>query len=932
MEINDNEQIIDSDFEYSDIQDYIEYQTYQNEEYSSLDEQEEEIDQELIDELILDQQEEIGDNNEQENQIVEVEHIDFSSLEYIQLNVSVDSEYTDTQFLSLQYIVEGSIVNKDIFFSVIVLEVTYKQYFSDEILQNFSNSNNCIIVFEDLCNNEVNSYLTKYILVGLKEKYSIDLQENIKVYLNLYLFYSLKDLTVAFSPFIMIPYYNGDRKGLSQIRIIKGKIELTDTTYSKTILFIVKIYDLCGLESGGLKKMALSCGLQIEEKSSLDDYKEYMDKAIQEKPNIFLSYSLNDCYLLLKILDLKIQTYNSILKDVFNINEPEVLFSRKTIPLTVGSIVNQIWMKYFKFRILKNDSVLLVSTIKQSILNQLSPAYQTNKEMLSYIEKAKSLNELQSLLYTQKSFLLPNNSLLNTKTNISQFISPNSTVYKFYQFSSSKYLTESSFNETRIYLTLIAGGRTINERPLEYHIDYGADIDISGAYGNVMRKIIFPIGKPRILSYNYNETNKITLGSFMQKYLHKIYDGLFKVVISGKLTFQQDLILSKAISKKTLERRFFMFNPEQVNTYKMTSDLILLRREIRNGVITKPIWDILTKVCTNQEFKEIKNLEVETAMFWLVEDKVDSIEELCNSYCTTPSSSKYNYSKMNLTSNQNYKWFSLPMGNVIEPLTEQRKIFKNKMDPYSQAFQNSLKTVINTSYGVIASAFFDINNVMVTDLITSTVRSQVWLMAKSLNLYLTITDGGPYSLQNVSFHRTNKKIGLDSLSSYYKYSKNRFIKNGPLGDIDWKQKFNQNIDISLEYKDQLDTLAKNHIEKFWSIYNISIDFEVEHKLQNIYIKGCYMGKSNYAFLNYNSSTNKYDSPLYKIRGVKIDLKNTLQISPIFYLLEFMLLNDMNINDKFIIANDRYYYHQTLLKLPQWRKSLVKIKGKKVSNQ
>lgn len=40
---------------------------------------------------------------------------------------------------------------------------------------------------------------------------------------------------------------------------------------------------------------------------------------------------------------------------------------------------------------------------------------------------------------------------------------------------------------------------------------------------------------------------------------------------------------------------------------------------------------------------------------------------------------------------------------------------------------------------------------MITDLITSTVRTQVWLMAKSFNLNVTITDGGPYSYQSVSF-------------------------------------------------------------------------------------------------------------------------------------------------------------------------------------
>lgn len=105
-----------------------------------------------------------------------------------------------------------------------------------------------------------------------------------------------------------------------------------------------------------------------------------------------------------------------------------------------------------------------------------------------------------------------------------------------------------------------------------------------------MRDQIFPIGKPHILSYNFNETNKIRLGSFVKKYEGKIHDNLYKIVVSGDLSFQQDLILSKIITRKTLERRVYMFNPEESNTYKMNSDLTLLRRQIRNGIITKPIW------------------------------------------------------------------------------------------------------------------------------------------------------------------------------------------------------------------------------------------------------------------------------------------------------------------------------------------------------
>jgi uncharacterized membrane protein len=174
------------------------------------------------------------------------------------------------------------------------IEITFKEYFSQDLLDDFSVSNNCIIVFEDLFGNQVNSYLTIYVIIGLRDKYDIILEENTRIQISLYLFYSLKDLTIAFSLFIMLPYYNRDRKGLSQLRRITGKIELTDTTFAITTLFVVHIYGLCALETGVLKKMALSCGLKIEEKSSLDEYKACMDMAIKEKPETFLLYSLND--------------------------------------------------------------------------------------------------------------------------------------------------------------------------------------------------------------------------------------------------------------------------------------------------------------------------------------------------------------------------------------------------------------------------------------------------------------------------------------------------------------------------------------------------------------------------------------------------------------------------------------------------------------
>lgn len=268
------------------------------------------------------------------------------------------------------------------------------------------------------------------------------------------------------------------------------------------------------------------------------------------------------------------------------------------------------------------------------------------------------------------------------------------------------------------------------------------------------------------------------------------------------------------------------------------------------------------------------------------------------------------------------------MNSVIEPLINQRSLLKKKKDSFSQAYQNSLKTVVNTSYGIIASSHFEINNIMISDLITSTVRSQVWLMAKALNLNLTITDGGPYSLQSVSFFKdfkSLKKPGLEQLSSYYRYGSHRSLYKGNLGGINWEQEFQSGDELATKF--DLDSLATNHLKTFWAHYSLPITFGLEHKPQNIFKKGVYMSKSHYAFLNYNKLNRSYTDSLYKIRGVQVDKRFEYPINPMFHLLEFMLHNDLNENDKFVMPNQRMYKHFSLLKLQGWRRSLISAPGK-----
>ena len=47
----------------------------------------------------------------------------------------------------------------------------------------------------------------------------------------------------------------------------------------------------------------------------------------------------------------------------------------------------------------------------------------------------------------------------------------------------------------------------------------------------------------------------------------------------------------------------------------LSSKLVILKREIINGVIIHDIFEILKKICSNSELKEIMDLHVNTAVF-----------------------------------------------------------------------------------------------------------------------------------------------------------------------------------------------------------------------------------------------------------------------------------------------------------------------------
>jgi hypothetical protein len=110
--------------------------------------------------------------------------------------------------------------------------------------------------------------------------------------------------------------------------------------------------------------------------------------------------------------------------------------------------------------------------------------------------------------------------------------------------------------------------------------------------------------------------------------------------------------------------------------------------------------------------------------------------------------------------------------------------------------------------GLKTSPYFDMNNVVCSETVTSSIRTSVWLMSRALNTYMSITDGGPYSLMNVTYFKENyRKPSMSVLSSYYEYRNNRYLTFKPLGGINWKEHFDNNVSPYEDPFTKLDSLA-----------------------------------------------------------------------------------------------------------------------------
>ena len=219
---------------------------------------------------------------------------------------------------------------------------------------------------------------------------------------------------------------------------------------------------------------------------------------------------------------------------------------------------------------------------------------------------------------------------------------------------------------------------------------------------------------------------------------------------------------------------------------------------------------------------------------------------------------KYYVNQDSLIDDRTRAWCAIPLHDLVEPLLTIRSEFKAKNDKNKEQFY---KNIINSLYGVLASRYFSVSNTILTNNITDTVRTQIWMLSRPLNAIQTITDGCSFELNNIFQlkKKIDKKPGLATLSNLEKLKNHRSIKAMSLNGLDWKTILNERDSF---YIDNINDYVTKHCDEFWQHYDLKINYNLIHKMEHLSFEMYTFKKTNYMLKNINGEV------LVVIRGLK----------------------------------------------------------------
>jgi DNA polymerase family B len=591
---------------------------------------------------------------------------------------------------------------------------------------------------------------------------------------NLLMFYSPKDLEYALGWERVKKLYEKPKWGIDQKRNIRGSF------WCKGIEVTIK--DLKGWSQGSLENFSKSVGHDSGDKGAMNEYKSRMRDGFIQEPAIAFDYARNDVVILHHVQDKFEKQIKANARKTLRI--PPALWSE--VKGTTGSLTANIFQEWLhtQFWSALGWSGFDNACMKLGRLDASSKGYEKNLETVNQDPSLLEAKDFEFLAYSQCS------------------------VGYLSRFAAS--------GDSTAFNCLVQGGRCNNERPSEYWLDDGADIDLNSCYGTALRDFIYPIGLPTLWGFQ-SEQLRPTLGEFLGEHEGELEGGLWTITVSGSLTFAQDLIFSKIVELSKIASasgggvdKEFGDSDRDDDLAHIPGDFALIRKEIVNGIITHDILNAIKAVATNQELSQLMKLRVVCAAAYRKSDQCEASEWAALVIEDDGKLENEGGNSANRVDTRTRAWCGVPIEGFVGKLVEERKALKMQVRSAEgekrsrlDAQQNGLKLLINTLYGTLASPYFSIGNTVIANNITARARLGTWMLNKALHTRQSITDGGIYTPNEVPcLTPSAKKPGFEVLSDNLKWvddRRSRILK--PLRE-DWKS---QDLDaIALEHVNEIE--------------------------------------------------------------------------------------------------------------------------------
>jgi len=299
-------------------------------------------------------------------------------------------------------------------------------------------------------------------------------------------------------------------------------------------------------------------------------------------------------------------------------------------------------------------------------------------------------------------------------------------------------------------------------------------MDMISCYGQALENLSIPIGHPALFYHPLHRPAEwLTLRRFLDLYSSEFVEGCWYIVVDtcGELlSFPQNILFSKYFDGDIPE---ILENSKRSDDFKqdlahVKGDFMLLEHEVRNGILTHYSLSVIKHCASSQEIGELfQKLRVKAAMVYP--------KSLCIEYTGPESVKKWieasrnhkgkinawgNLKEHGVSDTRVGPWLKYPLGNFISPLLAQRASLKAQMKLQTtecpewrrlNAAQLSVKKVVNTLYGTLASIYFPISSPCVANNVTDRARTACWLMSVAGAGHTSVTDGCESFLNEVRF-------------------------------------------------------------------------------------------------------------------------------------------------------------------------------------